>query len=1083
MAFHKEHIQNLIAEIDQVLQRTNPRLPWVMSGEVAQQRQILARVRDFLVTLQQTLPGQPGQPLDGVNALAAQMTMGIQSGQGLPAVGLPADVTPYQMMQMILQEVSYIRANLAAAPLTQPAQNQSQLTAELLQILMSRLQENLSQQIAQTLETLRQSSSHNSPAMLTGRLPLGSPHTQYDQLQNLRSRSDQMLVNLDSTLNVVFESLQRNIQAYQEALSQGLERMYNMGQQSESTFKVLIEQLAQQLKQEAASYLLSPSAAELAPAPPPTEPPATGEMGALLNQSSGVRRSPPSTPPAPVSPASSAAFPYAGAELLSSEISGSDLSSPPELPPELLSESPMDASAQAETPLDSAIESWLQAVRAMNLDAEMPGNDFSSALPSLDLSGLELGTVAPPAIAPFEESDIPPVASPVQPVVAPATRLTDALPVDDDTADIDAVLKLLEDLSAEVETSEHEAGLEAAEAQLEQMLGATLEPGETPTTLPEDAREELNEFLQDDFYQSLFGSEQEPAQAPPNDPPAAPPASPGAAAPDREPPIELEPLTLDEDDLLSSLTALNPAIAPESTATPDQPFGETLDTQLPFLELFPAELPAPAATSGDPPLFLELPADLFELNAELPAIAPAEITAETLDWGEPETAASTVSLPDLPPLEQPPVAEATRLATEMGDRETGGFLSDLFQNVPEASTRSVPVDPPVMPQSAPGVALPTASESEQVYLDNLFGQAPGATASPDLTVSEDEFTRAIPEESLLPEALLTQSGINLELDEFTLSSLSEDLSSLEVPLQSLPLPLANGEPSAFDLPVEKPAPAETGTLPPAPLQGSEETLSLETFAASLPSPPVDRPPLFYQASPAIADLSVDLSMEGFAAMFGDAPTLSSAAASSPATGAVDPHNEPQPFALESSPHLFDEVGAQAAFTEPSPFTLEGMDDLFGDAPSLPPSPQTATPDSPPSLLVDPAISPVVPFTLEGMDDLFEDVPPVLPGAPRQPIAPPRRELSSREIPPFKPQLYHPEDVVEPPPPFQLEQLDNLFIDAPPAATSLPAIADSPGNIPDQQSLDAAFESLLGMPPATNSQNHQGQSATQKKKTS
>jgi len=168
--------------------------------------------------------------------------------------------------ELLTKELSHLEAERQNQPLAQrsldPPPNQppnpQQFSDELVQVLMSRLQESLSQQIGQALGIQAQALSYGRHSSDLGEpLPGVLANAQYEQLQALRSRSDQMLVNLDSTLNIVFESLQRNIQVYQASLTQGLERMYSVGQQSEVAFKSLIGELAQQLNQEASSYLLS----------------------------------------------------------------------------------------------------------------------------------------------------------------------------------------------------------------------------------------------------------------------------------------------------------------------------------------------------------------------------------------------------------------------------------------------------------------------------------------------------------------------------------------------------------------------------------------------------------------------------------------------------------------------------------------------------------------------------------------------------------------------------------------------------------------------------------------------------------
>lgn len=930
MASQKEHIQTLIVEIDIVLQRTNSRLPWVMSGEVAQQRQVLERVRNYLMELLQQdsrLSSESGYPAIGSHASSSA-----SPPQPFGTGEIPADMTPYEMMQSILREVSYLRSNIATAPLhqtPQPPLNQPQLTAELLQVLMSRLQESLSQQIVQTLESLRnQPSAYATPPMLTGGMPPVPTNPQYEQLQALRSRSDQMLVNLDSTLNVVFESLQRNIQAYQEALSQGLERMYNTGQQSEYTFKLLIDQLIQQVKQEASSYLLAS----------PTAPSVSQAAAAALFQAEPAPTiapppipNPPAPPPTapPFNPDTSSSFPYAGVELLSADISGTDITTPAPLEASFTETNPQPAS-----PLDSAIEAWLQSVSAMQQGTSPPPAPENPALLPLDLSDLDLGEIEFPPIAAEPLVNPPDSPAPTPPTPPPAPSWTEQAAIEEDTAEIDAALKLLEELRAEIETSTNSIALEDAEAQLEQMLSsADLIPDQSPPiSVSGDAQDEL-----DDFYQSLFGTDQEP---------------------------------------------------PVATTT-----GETAPPELPESVLQP---PFESDATEAAPMYLDLPADLFgeialpaaDLTSDIEAIAP------------------------LPPIPDP---------------DEVGTLSDLFQDVPVEATHSVPVEPPAV-QSLTVTPSPPAPPAQELFLsEDLFGPDSGFTGG------DDQFTRAAADEILLPDGGQAATGINLEFDALTLSSLSEDLSSLE---------------------------GNLGTIPSRP------EITLDDFAADVsgePQPAVTPPPAtpFYQASAAIGELSI----EGFSALF-EAPQPS------PPPQPIN-SSEPLPFTLEGTNTLFETGAIPAApdlGPDSSPFTLEGMDDLFSDAPPRERPGSPAAPIMPAVELPDlgaeatPAATELEPFTLEGMDDLFGDAPAVKSIEPPQPVPTP-----ISEIPPFKPELFHPTDGIESAPPFKLEQLDNLFVD-PLVSTAVStsgeeaAIAPPPTTTPDKESLDAAFESLLGTPP-------------------
>ncbi len=134
---------------------------------------------------------------------------------------------------------------------------------------MARLQETLSQQVSQTLKTMsNQPLPQGENALLSGSgsamVPVpNSSQQSLGQPRPFQPDSDQLVVNLDATLKLVFESLERNVQAYQESLAQGLERMHSLGQQGELMVAAIVEQLAQQLKQKTSAHLQSAAVPDL----------------------------------------------------------------------------------------------------------------------------------------------------------------------------------------------------------------------------------------------------------------------------------------------------------------------------------------------------------------------------------------------------------------------------------------------------------------------------------------------------------------------------------------------------------------------------------------------------------------------------------------------------------------------------------------------------------------------------------------------------------------------------------------------------------------------------------------------------
>ncbi|HEY9816217.1 MAG TPA: hypothetical protein V6D20_10530 [Candidatus Obscuribacterales bacterium] len=331
MTSQPDQIQALIREIDGVLSKASPRLPWVMSAEAAEQRNVLEQTRRSLLALQQQMLAEP---------LAAP------SPQSSPML---TEESAQHVLQAFLQEMSYLRSNMLQPlradidrlnrerdALVQdvkqlqaqrqqiglPAADQTSMIDSFLKALMSRLQETLSEQIAQTLSQYEQEERSLPGFPEAAALPAAdlmplSPSQRLARIQQTQARSDQLLLKLDATLQVIFESLQSNIQSYEDSLSQGLEKMHSLGQQGESMFAGLVNRLAQQLGREASSYLQSSLEAERwrspdAPAnlqPRPSEPAATGDptldnlsdeqIDRLLNELNGGTSEEAAAKPAP----------------------------------------------------------------------------------------------------------------------------------------------------------------------------------------------------------------------------------------------------------------------------------------------------------------------------------------------------------------------------------------------------------------------------------------------------------------------------------------------------------------------------------------------------------------------------------------------------------------------------------------------------------------------------------------------------------------------------------------------------------------------------------------------------------------
>jgi len=489
-------IQELIQSIDAVLGKASPRLPWVMAGESEQQRQILERTRQYLVSLQQ----QPTAPaaLAGaapMNALPADPTLG---PMGAVAVGTSPGESAQQVLQAVLQEVTYLRTNIMqpmrgevddlrqqrdalvneikeleaqrqhyALPPQPDSPQQQQALSEFLQSLMGRLQENLTVQVAEMLTHLEARTlppaNDGTPAVasaaeadrLAGYASPLTPPERLAQLQQIQTQSDQLLLKLDTTLRVIFESLQRNIQTYEDSLSQGLDKMHTLGHQGEAIFAALINRLAQQLGREASQYLQSslegtdwqalPGASGRPLAGTARSTAASSPLDSLMNELAESE----ATMLQPPLEAGSASRQRTNLNELNQEIHGLELATPP---PDL---DELDAGEMTMFQMDER----LMATRIQDED-------------------MTIFQINEAAIASSDEA-----------------ALDDSL-LDNSIDDIDSALELLNQISSELETEPEE---EAAEP---------MEVGS-----PEGIYDEL-----DALYQSLFGTDVSPEeQEPPVD--------------------------------------------------------------------------------------------------------------------------------------------------------------------------------------------------------------------------------------------------------------------------------------------------------------------------------------------------------------------------------------------------------------------------------------------------------------------------------------------------------------------------------------------------------------------------------------
>lgn len=981
MTSQKDQIQALISDIDGVLQKTTPRLPWVMSGEVTQQRQTLERVRNYLVSLQRRMAVQDGYQQVGNRPDLLAHDIYYQQPNHAAAIDVPHgaepdEVTAQQMLQTVIQEMGHLRANLmqplqsdleamrqqreslleeirqleAQRGALSPQGNQQQAVNEFLQALMGRLQETLPQQVAQALQSSGQLSlpSGDRPA-LTESTSVPAIYAAGGGITP--SNTDQLIIKLDSTLKVIFESLERSVQAYQESLSQGLDRMHGLGQQGEMMFTALVNHLAQQLGREASSYLQSSGQFVQVGG---TDSPATTPSGEPSGKSvADSAAQPPATQAttqavtgtAPTSESSGDSnsglkLPYPGAEL-----------PPPAVGSEVASVEVSKDEPASSASMDAAIDAWLKsASAATGITVE------DQDLENLDLPGLSLGELDLNQIDAADLDSILETESGIDTdYLADDTSIANlpypdlATGVEEDTEDIDAYLKRLEEqLGSEFQDELSVTSLEEAEAEIDRILSGAELTDAGSLGNPTEAAGVTVEDERDEFYESLFGAEAEvfpEEEALVDEPPATTGANPDTIA---------EPAQAQSEEV-----ADDPILGWDLSHSGASPFAEAANV---------------------------LEADNFAIDSNL------TLEAATLDDLAATEAQSVPTMSDLllesSNIAQPefaPEPEDAIAPPEPVIEDEISSLTDLFEGVELPAANPAPESTLLADLTAPTVAAQPPATSLPVTPAGSLGNA------------EEQYTIASPEESLLPaEDQFASLDTGLLIDETTLNSLSEDLFSLEG--------LA-GQPTQPN--ITQPAISDSDlTLGD---WGDELGQPSEPGASSLPdladTPPP--PPPVVDRFPAPPEPTTDVfTIEGMDDLFGDLPPTPSVTPVPPpgiGTGSESP------FTLEAMGELFADMSpapsvqpvtppgsptssSQAARTQPEtaltaetplfstdaasqaiPFTLEGMDDLFADIPSqVTPSPAIAPPGE--------AANPV-PFTLEGMDDLFDDVPPVEATAP------------------------------------------------------------------------------------------------------
>ena len=206
--YQADQIQSMINELDRVLRRTGRWKLWNLFTQLYDQHQMLDRVRTFLLMQQRS------------------------------------DRTP---------ELALISPPPLMRPLPPPHLHPDSVKLEVAALIAQR--DTLREEV-KFLSAIAQTTGPKTPASSSTSAPTPTPAPdthQIEQLSALHDRTDFLLSSMDSSLQMAFTSMQKNVEVYQTNLHQGLDRMHNLGYQGEVLFSALINHLAQQMGRELAA--------------------------------------------------------------------------------------------------------------------------------------------------------------------------------------------------------------------------------------------------------------------------------------------------------------------------------------------------------------------------------------------------------------------------------------------------------------------------------------------------------------------------------------------------------------------------------------------------------------------------------------------------------------------------------------------------------------------------------------------------------------------------------------------------------------------------------------------------------------
>ncbi len=266
MTYSSDPIQSILNDLDRTLRQTERWTLWTLFTRFSQQRHMLERVRNFLILQSQQQPSTPAsKPQPPAHTTS-------------PSPSRPRPLPPPLHSESIKLELTALNAQRDALNAQRDALREEikfleQRKTQYLQDQAVMEQSSFTQAISPPLLNLQSSHNLSDHSILSHLSNPGLTPEHLEQLKALHDRTDFLLSSMDSSLQLAFTSMQKNVEVYQTTLHQGLDRMHNLGYQGEVFLSALVNQLAQQLGRELSTHPISiPDTTQMTFTPPPEIP-------------------------------------------------------------------------------------------------------------------------------------------------------------------------------------------------------------------------------------------------------------------------------------------------------------------------------------------------------------------------------------------------------------------------------------------------------------------------------------------------------------------------------------------------------------------------------------------------------------------------------------------------------------------------------------------------------------------------------------------------------------------------------------------------------------------------------------------